>query len=290
MQILIGDSGSTKTDWAYLTEKDTKFFTTKGLNPNHLAENEIQEILRYELGTQIPLNKVKQVFFYGAGLGNSTAKSYLQGIFRNVFADAENIMLFHDLLGAAHALYGEKSGIVCILGTGSVAGYFDGHSMVKTTGGLGYLLGDEGSGTYLGKLLIREYAQQKLPEHLETALYTHIQVKSTEILHFLYKQSHPNRFLAQLTYFLLAHKEDNTVKNIIYTAFEDFYIHNLFYLRFLYPEHKNIRCVGSVAYLFEKELRETMQKYGIVVDKLIQKPVSQLAESYRKISAFPKNK
>ncbi len=282
MNILIGDSGSTKTDWAYITKQDAKFFTTNGLNPNHLTEDKIKDILFTELEKQIELSKVEKIVFYGAGLGNENAKCFLHNIFTQIFNNTLNIVLEHDVSGAAHALYARnESGIVCILGTGSIAGYFDGQNVVKTAGGLGYLLGDEGSGTYLGKLLVKEYAQQKLPKHLETALYTHIQVKSTEILHFLYKQPHPNHFLAQLTHFLIAHKENKPVKNIIYTAFEDFYSYTLSYLLSLYPDDKTIRFVGSVGYLFQDELKKVMQKHGIVIDKIIQKPIYGLAENYK---------
>jgi N-acetylglucosamine kinase-like BadF-type ATPase len=283
MHILIGDSGSTKTDWAYITEDNTKILTTKGLNPNHLTHNEIKEVLLNELGQQIDIHKTEKLYFYGAGLGNITAKVSLQTVFEEVFSSTQHISLAHDVLGAAQALFGDnEKGIVCILGTGSIAGYFNGQNIIRTTGGLGYLLGDEGSGTYMGKLLIAEYAQQKLPQHLEYALYEHIQVKSTEILHYLYKQPRPNHFLAPLTHFLVKFSEEQVVKKIIQNAFEDFYQRTLSYLLSLYPECTSIRCVGSVAYLFEKEFRAVMYSHGIGTDKIIQKPIHGIMEKLRK--------
>jgi len=280
MYVLIGDSGSTKTDWAYISDGERKIFTTQGLNPNHLSEMDILHILKDELNPQANLQSIEKVAFYGAGLGNIKAKEFLTDIFRRVFKNAQKITVEHDVLGAAHALYTpNEQGIVCILGTGSIAGYFDGNEIVKTSGGLGYLLGDEGSGTYLGKLLIAQYAQGKLPHHLETALQTHIQVKSTEALHFLYKEPHPNRFMAQLTRFLYPLKKEETIKNILHTAFEDFYKYTLSYLRTLYPDCTTIRCVGSVAYLFQEELLSVMQKHNIQIDKVVQKPIQGLVES-----------
>lgn len=282
MHILIGESGSTKTDWAYLTENDTKLFTTKGLNPNHLACDEIKEILREETGRQTELSSVEKLFFYGAGLGNDNAKTFLYSTFEQIFVNLKSIVLAHDLLGAAHALYapGEK-GIVCILGTGSVAGYFDGQDIVRTTGGLGYLLGDEGSGTHMGKLLIAEYAQKKLPHHLETALHEYTGVRNTEVLHFLYKEPHPNRFLSELTHFLLSYRKEMAIKTIIKASFETFYQYDLEYLLSLYPEYKTIRCVGSVGYLFQEELKEVMQKHNVFTDKIIQKPIIGIVEKYK---------
>jgi len=280
MYVLIGDSGSTKTDWAYISDGERKIFTTQGLNPNHLSEMEIFNILKDELNPRADLQKIEKVAFYGAGLGNINAKQFLKDVFKHVFANAQKITVEHDVLGAAHALYTpNEQGIVCILGTGSIAGYFDGQNIAITSGGLGYLLGDEGSGTYLGKLLIVEYAQKKFPKYIETALYEYTRIKSTEILHFLYKQPQPNRFLAQLTHFLLPLKEEESIKNIIYTAFEDFYKYTLSYLRTLYPDCTTIRCVGSVAYLFQEELLSVMQKHNIQIDKVIQKPIQGLVES-----------
>lgn len=282
MRILIADSGSTKTDWAYLDHTNTKRFTTQGLNPNHLTHDEIKQILLSEVAQHVDIHQVQKVYFYGAGLGNADAKHFLQAIFEKIFTDTVQITLAHDVLGAAQALYKvNEQGIVCILGTGSIAGFFDGHSIIKTAGGLGYLLGDEGSGTYMGKLLVAEYAQQKLSPLLEEALYEQVRIKSTEILHFLYKNPYPNRFLAQLTYFLTAFRQESEIKNIIQTAFGDFYQHTLSYLLSLYPECKSIRCVGSVAYLFEQELRQVMNNYGIIIDKIIQKPIEGLSETFR---------
>lgn len=284
MHILIGDSGSTKTDWAYLTEKGTQLFTTQGLNPNHLTKDAIQEILFHQVNAYVSLQEVEKVYFYGAGLGNAITKQYLRDIFEQIFLHATNIIIEHDVLGAAQALYqhGEK-GIVCILGTGSIAGYFDGQEITQTSGGLGFLLGDEGSGTYLGKLLIKEYAQQKLPLPIQNALYEHLHIKHTEILHFLYKEPHPNHFLARLTYFLTQFKEQDSIKTILYRAFEDFYVYTVSDLCAKYPQNENIRCVGSVAYLFQQELSDVLQKHNLQIDKILQKPIFGLIERIKNL-------
>lgn len=53
-------------------------------------------------------------------------------------------------MGAARALCG-REGMTCNLGTGSFACYYDGKKIAKSSPGIGYILGDEGSGAYLGK-------------------------------------------------------------------------------------------------------------------------------------------
>ncbi|MCS7077222.1 MAG: hypothetical protein NZ455_10965 [Bacteroidia bacterium] len=280
MKILIGDSGSTKTDWAYLYENEVKYFTTQGLNPNYLSTTDIQSILVQQTLSNVE-HPPEHLFFYGAGLNNIHSKSLMYAVFEKVFPHSQ-LSIEHDLLGAARAVYGLcESGIICILGTGSIAGFYDGERIPKTMGGLGYLLGDEGSGTHLGKMLIAQYAQKQLPRQIENALYEQIQIKTNDILHFLYQQKYPNRFLAQLTHFIAMYRENEAIQDIVRRSFQSFCEQTLLPLANQCFQRLKIRCVGSIAHIFEQEWKAVLLKNGMKVDKIMRKPISGLVEHVR---------
>ncbi|MCS7029418.1 MAG: hypothetical protein NZ519_11700 [Bacteroidia bacterium] len=279
MTLLIADSGSTKTDWAYVSH-DVNFFTTQGLNPNYLSVVQVEEVLKNQVLPHVT-QPLTHVFFYGAGLGNENAKKVLYNVFKNFFSSAE-LHIFHDILGAAKAAYNPyESGIICIMGTGSIAGMYDGNRIIRTTGGLGYLLGDEGSGTYLGKLLIIQYVQQNLPKELQEALQDYIQIKPNETLHFLYQQQYPSRFLASLSYFIASHRFHPLIQSIIYANFHDFYARTLLPLLRLYPFHDRICCVGSIADIFQNELKSVMTHNHVHIQKIISRPIFCLVEQIK---------
>ena len=151
MNILIADSGSTKTDWSLTDGQGNVVMTckTQGINPIHMQDDEVLQILKSEL---ILPESPQEVYFYGSGVTEAMKprmNSLLQQAFPGAKVEAEG-----DMIGAARALFGNKPGIACILGTGANSCLYDGCRMVMNTPPLGYILGDEGSGAVLGKLFL----------------------------------------------------------------------------------------------------------------------------------------
>ncbi|MDA4844569.1 BadF/BadG/BcrA/BcrD ATPase family protein [Hoeflea poritis] len=66
-----------------------------------------------------------------------------------------NCAVESDALIAVHGALGTQDGAAAILGTGSVFGAKKGHR-VRTIGGWGFLVGDQGSGAVLGRRLMQE--------------------------------------------------------------------------------------------------------------------------------------
>ena len=162
--ILIADSGSTKTDWCVvLNGAVIKRLGTKGINPFFQSEEEIQQKLTASLLPQLPEGKFNAVYFYGAGCTPEKAP-----VLRRAIADSlpviGNIKANSDMLAAAHGLCGQKAGIACILGTGSNSCFYNGKEIVSNISPLGFILGDEGSGAVLGKLLVGDILKNQLPD------------------------------------------------------------------------------------------------------------------------------
>src|SRR5665213_2841477 len=164
--ILIADSGSTKTDWRLQDEnKKIHQFRTIGFNPRFQSSKEISDAIAKDLSIKIKADKVTHLFYYGVACSSPNKIKIIEDALRNNFKNAQ-IEINHDLLGAARALCQHYEGIAAILGTGSNSCYYDGEKIKENITSLGYILGDEGGGAYMGMKLIKYYLENELPEDL----------------------------------------------------------------------------------------------------------------------------
>src|SRR5688572_747733 len=192
--ILIADSGSTKTDWCYIKNGKKKKISTQGISPYFLTGDQIQQLLGKELLPYIKQEPVK-VHFYGTGCANPGNAKTVSRALAFTFPSAK-VTVDHDLMAAARALCGTEKGVACILGTGSNSCYFNGKNIMKNSPGLGYVLGDEGSGAYLGKKVIQYFLYKTFEPDLMDRFNAKFNVSSTDILDAVYKQPLPNRYLS----------------------------------------------------------------------------------------------
>lgn len=283
--ILIADSGSTKTDWCLIDDENKIHqYNTVGLNPYFLDTKTISETLKDQLIPKLKLetrlsrtegreNPKLETFFYGAGCSNKDKCKTVELALKENFKNA-NIEVHHDLLGAARALCGHEEGIAAILGTGSNSCYYDGKKIVENIPALGYILGDEGSGAYMGKKLINAYLYKELPVELSKRFDAEFHLTKDNILIKIYEKPLPNRFLASFSKFLFQNLEDPYVVKLVYSAFEDFFNKHIC----KYAKHKEVKmsCVGSIGFHFRKILQAVASDKGVTVDKIIETPIAAL--------------
>jgi N-acetylglucosamine kinase-like BadF-type ATPase len=183
------------------------------------------------------------------------------------------------MLGAARGLLGRESGIACILGTGANSGVYDGEDLVKGVYAGGYILGDEGSGGVLGKLLISDWVKKQMPQDIYDALTEEYGLTYLGIVDRVYKQAFPNRWLAQFTKFMSARREHPYIHNLLVEAFKAFFERNIKQ----YDEWKALEVgfVGSIAFYFNAELREAAEVCGVKLGKVMQNPIEGLVEYHR---------
>lgn len=271
--ILIADSGATKSDW-YLTPEDEprggQLFTTQGITPVHQSEEAIRAILRKELLPQLPVSAVSAIYFYGAGCSPQRIP-VVRDILSAEFPSVPTIEVADDMLGAARALCGDQPGIVCILGTGSNSCYYDGHAIVSNVPSLGYILGDEGSGAYLGKRLVGDCLKGQLSESVCRRFLDRFRLTPEEVIEKVYRQPLPNRFLAGLSRFLGENREEPDIHKLLVDSFSAFVQRNLLH----YPTAK-LYCTGSVAYYYATELAEATEAFGLQMERIMQKPMEGL--------------
>jgi glucosamine kinase len=270
---LICDSGSTKAEWCLLNGKSKKIVTTQGLSPYFLTTQQIQQIIEKELLPKIKNIRIDEVFFYGTGCSNPENVKSVKKAISLVFTKAK-VAVDHDLMGAAKALCGRNKGIACILGTGSNSCFYNGKKIVKNSPGLGYVLGDEGSGAYLGKKVIQYFLYKTFDEDLMDRFNAKYATNSVDILNHVYKQPLPNRYLASFVPFLIENRGHYMIENIIEDAFNDFFFNHVYKYRESWQ--MPINFVGSVAFGFKDVLKEVCNAYELQLGIVIKKPMDGL--------------
>lgn len=275
--IIIADGGSTKTNWCLLDDSNKKiYFNTDGYNPYFVDSDYIVSSLKKGLPTDIPFDKIAEVNYYGAGVHNGEKAKVVSDALEQVFPGSK-VEVGHDLLAAARALLGTKSGFAAILGTGTNSCIYDGKEITHNIDSAAYILGDEGSGSHIGKKLLTDFIRGLMPEEVAKAFYDTYKLTSDEIMDNVYSKPLANRFCASFAKFVY----DNNV-NIEYTrgivdnAFEAFFAN----LVSKYPNYQDytFNCIGSVGYNFRNVLTDKANKYGMEVGKIIRSPIDDLVE------------
>ncbi len=272
---LIADSGATKCEWCLVNNGKKKTIITQGISPYFLNAVQILALLEIELLPKIKNINIEEVHYYGTGLSNpnnvKTMKSCLKKLFPTAIINAE-----HDLLAAARALCGKEKGIACILGTGSNSCYYNGKKILKNSPGLGYILGDEGSGAYLGKKVIQYYLYNTFDEDLMGRFNKRFNVTKDQILNSVYKEPLANRYLANYTIFLAENRDHFMIENIIEDGLNDFFFNHLY--KYTETWTQPLHFVGSVAFGFKDVLKDLCNSYELELGKVLQKPMQGLIE------------
>jgi len=272
---LIADCGATKGEWCLLHNNKKKTIITQGISPYFLSTDQITELLLKELKTKLKNIEVDEVFYYGTGCANPLNAKSVKKAVSKVFVGAK-VDVNHDLVAAARALCGRKKGIACILGTGSNSCYYDGKKIVKNSPGLGYVLGDEGSGAYLGKRVIQYYLYGTFDDELRGRFDLTYTTNAAEILENVYKKPLPNRYLASFAKFLAENRGHYMIENIIEDGLNDFFFNHLCKYRetWTLPVH----FAGSVAFGFQDVLKQLCDSYEFELGKVMKNPMEGLIE------------
>ena len=278
MNILIADSGSTKCEWCLLYDGKKKKVDTQGISPYFLDVAGIGQVLNRELVPELKRWEVDEVYYYGTGCKDPENQKIVRKAIRGVFRGA-SVHVTHDLMGAALGLCGHTKGIACILGTGSNSCYFDGKKIVKNSPGLGYVLGDEGSGAYLGKKVLQYYLYNTFDEELRYKFDAKYTTNGKEILEAVYKRPLPNRYLASFTLFLVENRGHYMVENIIEDGLNDFFFNHL--CKYRESWKLPIHFVGGVAYGFRDVVKELCSTYEFELGSILQKPMDGLIRFHK---------
>lgn len=275
---LLADSGSTKAEWCLMQPGRKKIIVTQGISPYFLDTNGIVEVLKKELAPKLKNVFIENLFYYGTGCATPKNASIVSEALKTVFPDA-SVQVQTDLMAAAHATCGHEKGIACILGTGSNSGYYDGSKIMNNSPGLGYVLGDEGSGAYLGRKVLQYYLYNTLDEELHLRFIEKYPTNAAEILDHVYKKPMANRYLASFAPFLAENRGHYMVENVLEDGLNDFFFQHLckYSEIWKYPVH----FVGSIADGFRDILEELCHSYEFELGVILKSPMPGLIKFYR---------
>jgi N-acetylglucosamine kinase-like BadF-type ATPase len=275
--ILIADAGSSKTSWILVNNERMIIgkFESGGLNPTVFDEDTLSKNIarNAELMNHAPY--IREIYLYGSGVSEKNTQEKLNKILSELFDKAE-IHIFTDMIAAVRATAGNAPGIVSILSTGSNSCYFDGNDIVETVGYMGYLLMDDASGNWFGKQLLRDYYFKKMPKQLRQQFKNEYKIDTKKVLEHLYNKPQPNVFLAGFAPFMQDHYKSPYIKALLTRGFEQFVTQELS----TYDHYKDLplHFVGPIAFFFQKELIEVIEKEGLKLGKIIRNPIEELID------------
>jgi len=274
--ILIAESGATKTDWrlAGATGKKTSFSTT-GINPYLQSSEAIKAVLDEELKWDEKKYRADEIYFYGTGASSREQQQKIKKVLVGFF-NIKKVEVNHDMLAAARATSKNEKGIVCILGTGSNSCYYDGTKIKEQQRSLGYIAGDEGSGNYLGKKVLQYYAYKTFDEELTLSFEQLFGNDFNAIVKKLYSEVFPNRYLANFVLLLRQNRGHFMVENIIEDGLNDFF--NAQILKYRNSWKSPIHFAGSIAYEFRTTLAELCRQYELELGNIVKNPIDKLLE------------
>jgi N-acetylglucosamine kinase-like BadF-type ATPase len=279
--ILIADSGSTKTNWALLrADSAPRYFDTEGYNPYFMDSGRIAASLNAGLPADVDRGAVRAVCLYGAGCFDDKT-AIVDEALRMVFAGADRHVGL-DLLGSARAVLGDQPGFVAILGTGANTCLYDGARIVANIDSLGYLLGDEGSGFYIGRRLLADYIRGYMPAAVRDEFLARYGLSREAIMETVYGGPGANRYCAGFVPFLAESTTDAAyTRGLVESAFIDFFDH----LVTRYPRYDSytFNCTGSVAYAFRDILAATATRYRMTWGAVVKSPIEGLVRYHNSI-------
>ena len=279
--IAIVDGGSTKCDWVILENsgKISQKTESIGFNPNIINADLIPQEIEKNPHLFLIKNQLDYIYFYGSGCGTVENALLVETQLQKVFPYAK-VTVKEDLTAAAYAAYNGKPAIVCILGTGSNSCYFDGESIRRDLPSLGFLIGDEGSGSALGKHLVRRFFMKKLPQDLHQEFVETYHLTIEDAIKNMYHNPRANAYLAEFNKFVVQRKQHPYFQNMVFDEMKNFFEYQV--LPYEEAREAEINFIGSIAYYYEDVLRAAAAELNLTVGHIVRKPIESLVGYHKK--------
>lgn len=271
---VIVDSGATKSEFVIFDKDKHDYFYDIGINANYASNEEISSVFSrfFEYLHNHFSAPVQSIVYYGAGCMNLDNCKKITAIIKNQFIDTE-VFVYSDLLLPCHVLANDKNAIVAILGSGSAACLYKNKQIEKIAPSCGYLLGDDGSGTELGKSFLKSLLLNKISPELKAQFEEFIKLTTSQIIPHIYSLTNPQRFFSSIPLFLSQNIDNEDIAILCKKSFSLFFEHQLDFFQddCKYPWMFS----GSIAYHFRQPLFEVAKSWNIEIEKIANKPLEQ---------------
>ena len=277
---LIVESGATKTAWRSLSSDGiVREALTSGLNPTCLDEEHCRDIMRSAIPALNPSGEtVEYVYFYGAGLVSEESASMLRTCL-DMWCPFATVEFHSDILAAARALFGDGSGVVAIMGTGSNSCLYENGIIVRNIRPGGYILGDEGGGASLGKALLADFVKGLLPSEIERELVDETGLDYAKVVRKVYKEPAASAFMASFAPFIMKWIGLPYMYGLVYACLESFVLRAL--SRYSSEDASCARTVGVVGSLgcaCQEILERIGKEHGLEFVKFLKSPIDELVK------------
>jgi N-acetylglucosamine kinase-like BadF-type ATPase len=273
--ILIGTSGSTKCDWQLVDAKKTRVKkSTKGINPFFMDDVAISDIVK-SLGDDIIDHKseIEVVYFFGAGCSSKHFASMVERGLSMVF-NKSHLYVKEDIVAAAFATFTGEPSITALMGTGSNSCHFDGDIVRQEVSGMDFILGDEGSRSHFGKLLLSQYLKKQLPDDIAKDLEKDFHLNKEDILLNVYIKPYANVYLSSFSQFIKERIDHSYLRKLVKQSISEFV--ETYICSIKYYENLPVHFVGSVPYFFEDIVNEVVEDYHLKKGIFVEEPIDLL--------------
>lgn len=277
--ILVIFTGSRYADWR-VAEKGRVLhgFRTVGINSYIQDENFINQLLNKNTELLYNAEKIKKIFFFGAGASSKERQEKIEKVFSLFFKNAK-VRVSHDLDASALSTFGDEKGIIGIIGSGSNIGYYNGKKVVPNNYGLGYILADEGSTNWLGRILLKDFLTDMMPSVIREKMLAEHPIDRKLILERIYNSPNPNIFLTSFADFIFTNKHDTYISGLVKRGLNLYTETYLLALAEQYPDSP-VSFTGSVANNFSDVLEDILSEHGLHVHSIIREPIQNLTKYY----------
>jgi hypothetical protein len=272
-------SGSKSACWKiWQKDKPTVEATTTSINPSLYDAKQITQMLSKNIHLIHHAESIKKIYVYAAGASTKPKQDELSLALQGFFIHSK-IKVNDDVQGAALAVCDDKPGIVGILGSGANCAYYNGKKIKANNFGLGYILADEGSSNYLGKMLLKYYLEDKLPNDLITKLNSKYSLDRGQILERIYRKPNVQSYLSSYLEFFTENYTHKFIQQMIDDGFDKYMSTYIVPISKKYP-NEEIHFVGTVAGQFQDRLRSSAHRHGIEIMSVIKEPWHNILNYY----------
>lgn len=280
MNIII-ESGATKGDWRIVSPsgEESARFLSSGINVSTMTFDAVRSIILETSAQIVPLGyRIENIFFYTAGIPTPSIKEELTAVFNNIFPSAK-VEIEDDLIAAARAVCGYNCGITAILGTGSNSCQWDGEKIVKRIRTGGFILGDEGSASALGKAFIADFIKDLVPEKVASEFRKKFDSSYEAIVENVYRsKTSPSGYLGSFAPFLIQYYETEPyIKELVDNNFRSFIRRVLKQ----YGAGVPVGIIGGFGFALKDIFKRIAQEEGITVSGFLASSIEGLIEYHR---------
>ena len=270
---LICESGATKGDWRVIENgKQIARLLTPGTNVSTMEIETLRTIIM-DAAKSLPEGPYSEVYFYTAGVLSKTVMENLKPVMEEAFPGAA-IDIQTDLVAAARAACGHAPGIAVIMGTGSNSCQYDGEKIVKHVKSGGFILGDDGSASVIGKLFVCDLIKDLVPEEIAKPFSELFASDYPTIVDNVYHNpGSPSGYLGSMCPFILSHYDHPYIKNLVDGSLQALIDRSL---RQYDIDKYPVGIIGGFGLALKDILEPLFKQNGIRIRDFIPTPIEEL--------------